>query len=187
MSSTPNNVIEVRERNTFSIGLMIALSSWAMIFLTLAWGYVVFRMRSSSWLGDFITPSARLLAVVNTLVMAASSWSLSLAFKKTVLEKERWAWSAFALGLVFLAGQFELWKMMLMVGLHWQTSIAGSFFFLLTGFHALHIVGGLAAVLTLSLRFKQWQGSLISTGIKYFWDFLLFVWLAMFAMIFIIQ
>lgn len=187
MAVMPSHVAEVRQRNTFSIGLMIALSSWAMIFMTLAWGYVVFRMRSSSWLGDFITPSIRALAVLNTAVMAVSSWSLGVALKKNVLKAELWAWTAFALGVVFLVGQFQLWQMILSAGLHWRSSMAGSFFFLLTGFHAVHIVGALVAVFVLCLRLKQWQGTLALLGIKYFWDFLLAVWLVLFGLIFIIQ
>lgn len=187
MSETPAPVIELRERNTFSIGLLIGISSWAMIFVTLVWGYVVFRMRSSGWFGESMTPLVRALGVTNTIVMALSSWSLSVAFKQKNIKAKFWAWGAFVLGLVFLVGQFELWQMLLNVGLHWQTSIAGSFFFLLTGFHALHIVGALIAVLILCSRFPQWQGTLVGTGIKYFWDFLLFVWLVMFVLIFIIQ
>ncbi|MBI4309990.1 MAG: hypothetical protein HY591_06630 [Candidatus Omnitrophica bacterium] len=187
MSVMAPDFTELRRRNTFSIGLMIALSSWALVFFTLVWGYVVFRLRAPSWLGDHVTSPVRHLVVFNTLAMAMSSWSLSISFKKDVLRLNAWAWSAFALGLVFLAGQFRLWQMTMATGLHWQSSIAGSFFFLLTGFHALHILGAVAAVFMLCLRFKEWQGTSISLGIKYFWDFLFIVWLVMFVLIFIIQ
>jgi cytochrome c oxidase subunit 3 len=84
-------------------------------------------------------------------------------------------------------GQVSLWQLSLANGLRWTDSIAGSFFYLLTGFHALHIVGALVAVLLLCVKFPKWQNSMIATGIKRFWDFLLVVWLVMFLLIFIVQ
>jgi len=187
MPVVATSVTQLRQRNTFSVGLMIALSSWALIFVTLTWGYVVFRLRAPSWLGDYLTAPAQYIAGLNTLTIALSSWSLSVALKKNILRPGAWAWGAFGLGLVFLVGQFCLWQVIMARGLHWQSSIAGSFFFLLTGFHALHILGALIAVFILCLRIKEWQEASIGLGIKYFWDFLFVVWLVMFVLIFIIQ
>lgn len=178
---------EIHRRNTFSIGMMIALSSWALIFFTLLWGYVAFRLRTDSWLDGILIPEALVVGFFNTAVMALSSWCLSIALKGDARRGEMWIWNAFALGVCFLAGQFYLWQIMMREGLHWQTSTAGSMFFLLTGFHAVHILGGLSALLLLCLRFKQWYGTLTAYGIKYFWDFLFMIWVVMFALIFIIQ
>ncbi len=174
----------IKERNTFSIGLLIAISSWALIFFTLVWGYVVYRLKSPAWLGDYLTFHTKNIAIINTLLISVSSWSLSVAYKK---KNPVGAWSAFIMGMMFLGGQLYLWQVLMNQGLHWKSSIAGSFFFLLTGFHALHMLGALGAVLILCIRFGQWQGSLTSLGIKYFWDFLLVVWLVLFGLIFIIQ
>ena len=181
------NIGRVYQRNTFSMGLMIALSSWALVFFTLVWGYMVYRLRSESWMGNQVTVQAVLVAALNTVVIAVSTWTLFKAFKDNVVHPKRWVWGTFVLGLMFLMGQLCLWQMVLCTGLHWKTSIAGSFFFLLTGFHALHIAGALVAVLMLGLRFDEWQGSTLSIGIKHFWDFLLIVWMIMFVLIFIIQ
>ncbi len=185
MPAVISNIGTTRQRNTFSIGLMIALSSWALIFFTMAWGYVVFRLRSTSWLQGYLTPQEEALAILNTIVMGLSSLYLNWAVKGR--DTEIWAWLAFALGIVFLIGQLCLWQMILAQGLHWHSSMAGSFFFLLTGFHFLHIVGALIAVLVLCVRLEAWRGSTISMGIKYFWDFLFYVWMVLFALIFIIQ
>lgn len=187
MLNMTTDAVEIRHRNTFSIGMMIGLSSWALIFFTLLWGYVVFRMRTDSWIGAALTQHAVVAAVLNTVVITLSSWCLSLAFKDNVRRPEMWIRNAFAFGACFLLGQFYLWQVMLREGLHWQTSTAGSMFFLLTGFHALHILGALLAVLLLGLRFKSWRGTLTAKGIKYFWDFLLGVWMIMFVLIFIVQ
>lgn len=181
------SVMDVRERNTFSIGLLIGLSSWTLIFITLVWGYVVYRLRSAQWMGEFINFQIIGLAVFNTIVLLVSSWALSKAFKQNAVRPQFFLWAAFAFGCVFLTGQVCLWQLSLANGLHWSDSIAGSFFYLLTGFHALHIVGALVAVFLLCLKYQKWQRSMIATGIKNFWDFLLVVWLVMFLLIFIIQ
>jgi heme/copper-type cytochrome/quinol oxidase subunit 3 len=182
MSAT---VMEVRQKNTFSIGLIIALSSWGLIFVTLVWGYIVFRLRASSWLQGYLTPQAQAAAFFNTLIIGLSSLFLSKSLKEG--SSKAWSWMALVLGVLFSIGQVGLWQLFLAKGLHWQSSIAGSFFFLLTGFHFLHIVAILPALLLLSLRMDRWRGSLLSLGIKYFWDFLFVVWLVMFILIFIIH
>ena len=173
------------ERNTFSIGMLIGLSSWTLIFVTLMWGYVTYRLRAESWLQGYITPQAYGLAVCNTVALIASSVALNYGFKQRPLQG--WIFAAFILGVVFLAGQTLLWQMFLEQGLHWQSSQAGSFFFLLTGFHFLHIIVAVPALLILALRFKVMQGSMLGRGIKYFWDMLLAVWLIVFALVFIIK
>ncbi|MBL8013717.1 MAG: cytochrome c oxidase subunit 3 [Candidatus Omnitrophica bacterium] len=187
MLSSSLDAAELRQRNTFSIGVMIALSSWALIFMTLLWGYVAFRLRAVVWWQGALTPSAQTIGIINTLIIAASSWCLSRLRSEHVRRAGQWAWAAFLLGVCFLAGQSILWQQLLQHGLHWQKSAAGGMFFLLTGFHALHIVGGLIAIFLLCLRHVQWQGTFKMAGIKYFWDFLLAVWLVMFVLIFIVQ
>ena len=212
------HTLDIRRRNTFSIGLMIALASWALVFITLVWGYVVFRMRTSAWLGEYLTPAVWSLATLNTAVIALSSLALHLGLRDraftdllksngsqywpplvdnnpkntgiTYAEAGRavlFIWMAFLLGVFFLIGQAQLWQLIMHQGLNWRGSIAGSFFFLLTGFHALHIVGALLAVFILGVRFRFWEGSSFVIGVKYFWDFLFIVWIVMFGLIFIIK
>ncbi len=179
--------MNVKQRNTFSIGWMIALSSWGLIFLTLVWGYIVFRFRATSWMNDSVTVRVQEVAIINTSIMMLSSLALSRGIK--LYASRIWVWISFALGIGFLFGQMYLWKLILAEGLHWQTSIAGSFFFLLTGFHFLHVAGGLISLFILCLCLHQWQAKASSLifGIKYFWDFLLIVWLILFVLIFIVK
>lgn len=163
-------------RNTFSVGITIALASWAMVFITLLWGYVVFRVRSGSWMEEYLTRDVLALAVVNTIVLFLSS--LCLRQKKII--------QSIILGFVFLLGQWSMWHITFSNGLHWQGQRAGSFFYLLSGFHAIHIMAGLVALIVYQVR----QHKLLSTtalGIRYFWDFLMVIWLLMFLLIFIVR
>ncbi len=178
---------DLRQRTTFSIGVMIALSSWALIFFTLVWGYMVYRLRATAWLGNYLTVPVKVVADLNTVIIVLSSVCLMIAFKKHIHKPIAWVWNALGLGVIFLIGQFYLWHLVMATGLHWQSSIAGSFFFVLTGFHAVHIIGALVALAIMGIKFDQWQGTSISLGVKYFWDFLCIVWLIMFMLIFIVQ
>lgn len=176
-----------QDRNTFSIGLIIAFASWALMFVTLVWGYLVFRMRSTVWIAEYLTPEITNIAVLNTGVIVLSSFALSKAFKSSGSSALVRAWGSFVLGIIFLIGQVKLWHLVMGQGLNWKSSHVGSFFFLLTGFHAVHIVGGLAAIFVLCLKFHQWSGSMKASGIRYFWDFLYVVWVCLFVLIFIIR
>ena len=178
---------DLKERNTFSVGFLIALSSWTLIFFTLIWGYAVYRLRSTVWLEAYITPKVLTLAVVNTAILALSSLALRSAFKQKESGGEKFLWSGFSLGILFLFGQLKLWQSLLVNGLRWDGNIAGSFMFLLTGFHALHVIGGLIALAVLCARFPALSQSFFASGAKRFWDFLLVIWLVMFALIFILK
>ncbi|OGX31064.1 MAG: hypothetical protein A2787_01330 [Omnitrophica WOR_2 bacterium RIFCSPHIGHO2_01_FULL_48_9] len=181
------HTLDIHRRNTFSIGLMIALASWALVFMTLVWGYVVLRMRTSIWLGEYLPPVVWSLAALNTTIIALSSLALHWGLRERTFRSPSLIWAAFLLGIIFLLGQLQLWQSIMHHGLNWRGSIAGSFFFLLTGFHALHIAGALLAVFILGVRFQAVQGSSFAIGVKYFWDFLFVVWVVIFGLIFFIQ
>lgn len=179
--------VPYKDRNTFSVGLLIAFASWTLIFFTLLWGYAVYRLRSSVWLAGYISTEVFGSAMFNTVVLFLSSWMLSSAFKQRTGNPAGKLWSAWMLGMIFLLGQLNLWHGLLSNGLHWNSSQAGSFLFLLTGFHALHVVGGLIALTVLCLKFPSLGSTYFAVGAKRFWDFLLVIWLVMFVLIFILQ
>ena len=85
------------------------------------------------------------------------------------------------LGIVFLAGQIEVWRMLSAAGLYLASNLHGSFFYVLSGMHAVHILGGLIA-LSLVVR-KAWSGKLNSQAFEpvrlcaLYWHFMGGVWL----------
>ncbi len=165
------------KRNTFSIGITVALTSWTMVFITLLWGYVVMRMRVGVWLTPYISADIMTAAVLNTAALALSSY---------LIRKEK-LFMGIMMGLIFLSGQLCVFKLALNQGLHWQGNMAGGFFYLLCGFHALHIVGGMAALIVLWMRYAALKGTAAALGIRYFWDFLMIIWLVMFALMFVVR
>jgi heme/copper-type cytochrome/quinol oxidase subunit 3 len=179
------NAIDTKKSSTFSIGILIALSSWALVFVTLIWGYVVFRLRAVSWPHDHMTAQVQGLAILNTIIVGLSTLCLTMGLKKS--NRVVWLWAAFGLGVTFLVGQVLLWKLILVEGHSWQSSIAGSFFFLLTGFHFLHIAGALPVLLFLCLSSNPLQRTSLIRSIKYFWDLLFYLWIVLYVLIFIIK
>ncbi len=181
--------------STVSIGWTIGLASWGLIFFTLIWGYFAYRLRAESWLEDYVILPTIRMAGFNTLVLLASSIFFRVFLwkaKQHVLEGQRYSWwTGWMLGMTFLVGQAMLWQMMLARGLRWDTTIAGSFFFLLTGFHALHMVGAMAAI---GAAYGSWVKSerhpakmVVMQGVGHFWDFLLVMWGVLLVVIFIVK
>ena len=93
-----------------------------------------------------------------------------------------------ALTLVFLLGQALAWQQLNASNFYTGTSPANSFFFLITGLHGLHLVGGLAVWAYTAIRL--WRGvelARLRLAIELctmYWHFLLVIWVALFGLLF---
>ena len=90
---------------------------------------------------------------VNTLVLVASSGTLELARARRVGESGavsptavRWLTATLVLGVLFLVGQVLAWRELVAQGLFLATSPSSAFFYVFTGLHAVHLLGGLFAM-----------------------------------------
>jgi cytochrome c oxidase subunit 3 len=96
---------------------------------------------------------------VNTLALIASSYTMERTRRTLSLglraSSNIWVTATTALGLVFLLGQLVVWRQLATNGIYLATNPSSSFFYLLTGAHALHLLGGLAALLYLT--FEAWR------------------------------
>lgn len=87
----------------------------------------------------------------------------------------------------FVFGQFSAWQQMSAAGYFLSSNPANSFFYILTGLHALHILGGLWVWTRASIR--VWSGAeaeevrLAVELCTVYWHFLLLVWLVLFALL----
>ena len=98
-----------------------------------------------------------------------------------------WLYVTIILGFVFLIGQIVAWRNLVDQGITLASGPSGSFFYLLTGVHGLHIAGGLVALgKTIT---KVWRGASIERLrlsvwlCTAYWHFLLVVWLIIFAVL----
>lgn len=169
------------------LGLWMFLATVTMLFAAFTSAYVV-RRSGSDWRPIALPP----ILWLNTLILAGSSLALEAASRTGL--RGRWAAAmgavigALALGAAFLLGQVEAWRQMVASGVYLPSSPHSSFFYMLTGAHALHLVAALlvlawAAAATRSGRrdSRTWAAQM---GIcRTFWHYLGGVWVFLFALL----
>ncbi|MBO0802943.1 MAG: heme-copper oxidase subunit III [Nocardiopsaceae bacterium] len=191
------------------MGTIIWLSSELMFFAALFAMY--FTIRSVDKGQGLHWPMADLdlpLATANTLVLVASSVTCQMG----VFAVERgqvgragkllqfWRWGlrewyvlSFIMGLYFVLGQAYEWHdMVVSQDVTLGSSNYGSVFYLTTGFHGLHVTGGLFAFLFLlgrtyvAKRFTREQ-QISAIVVSYYWHFVDVVWIGLFTTIYLIH
>ena len=96
--------------------------------------------------------------------------------------------AALLLGIAFLVGQVQAWREMVAAGVYWPSSPHSSFFFMLTGAHAVHVVGALAVLAWGTVT--TWSGEQDPRRwiarvelCRTFWHYLGAVWVFLFALV----
>jgi len=125
--------------------LWTACASMIMLFLALTSAYIV-RKGQGNWL-EFELPS---MFYWSTAVIIASSVALQLSYmafknKNTTVYRGGML-LAFLLGLVFLVTQYQGWLAMGLMGVALGTNPSGSFIYVISALHALHILGGIGVL-----------------------------------------
>jgi cytochrome c oxidase subunit III len=179
-----------------SVGTIVWLSSELMFFAGLFAMY--FTARSQA--GDAWPPEPTELNLVQavpvTLVLIASSFTCQMgvfaAERGDVFGLRRWYVITFLMGLFFVLGQGYEYIQLVHHGTTLSSSAYGSVFYLATGFHGLHVLGGLIAFLLvigrtfLARRFTHEQ-AVSAIVVSYYWHFVDIVWVGLFATIYLIQ
>jgi cytochrome c oxidase subunit 3 len=180
-----------------SVGTIVWLSSELMFFAALFAMYFSIRatpVGQLEWAEH--TPELQLpYALVFTTILVLSSITCQLgvfrAERGDVHGLRRWFTLTFVMGLVFVLGQVNEYRHLVTEGIKINGDGYGSMFYLTTGFHGLHVTGGLIAFIffmirtTLS-RFTPAQAT-AAIVVSYYWHFVDLVWIALFAMIYLLQ
>ncbi len=192
--------------NLVSVGTIVWLSSELMFFAGLFAMYFTVRANNlSDWPGTKLNLA---YALPFTVVLVGSSVTCQLgvfdAEKGNVYGLRRWFAITFLLGLIFVLGQAGEYTMQVHAyhtsalvnghpsdGITLSSSGYGSVFFLTTGFHGLHVIGGLLAFLfylvrTALGRFTPAQAT-AAIVVSYYWHFVDIVWIGLFATIYLIH
>jgi len=173
--------------------MMVALASWVMMFATLFLSYMLLRAQQAAWPPLGTPPLPDGMGWLNTAVLLASSVAFVWATRQMSQQNHRrfvgGLIASTVLGLGFLALQLALWQRTHAMGLELR-QIFGGLFYVLSWFHAFHIVGGLAAMIWLA-----WGASKHRYGpdrqvpvhlVGAFWHFLDVMWICMFVGIFLV-
>lgn len=199
-------LLHVDRPNTTSVGTIVWLASELMFFAGLFAMYFTHRsVNADQWPGgsDLLNFP---YSLANTTILVLSSVTCQMGvwaaerFQRSrsgsLLQVTRWGmveWFTltYVMGAIFVAGQVFEYAELFTRGLDISSSY-GSVFFITTGFHGLHVVGGLIAflfVLGRAFAAKRF-GHLEATGaivVSYYWHFVDLVWVALFTTIYIIR
>jgi cytochrome c oxidase subunit 3 len=162
-------------------GLMVLLAAVVMFFAALTSAFIVRRGLSNDWES---TAMPRVLWL-NTAVLLASSAMLELA-RRALKAGQRGSFNRLwiagsSLGVVFLIGQYEAWRQLAARGVYLATNPSSSFFYVLTAAHAIHLIGGVLALLYVSaqaLRLRLGPGKRTAIDVSaMYWHFLDGLWI----------
>ena len=172
-------------QRVYITGMLIALGGILMFFSALVSAWVVRRgLPNTDWQP---IPLPHILWL-NTALLAASGVTLAYSRRCLLTGREadhRHWWSLTAIvGIGFLAGQLLAWRQMVAAGLFLATTPGASFFYVFTAAHALHVLGGIAALLALTVRLPSRLTPETATYVvALYWHFLTALWLLIFVVL----
>ena len=170
-------------------GLYVLLAASTMIFAAFTSAFVVRRGLSDDWVS---MPKPAIL-FVNTAVLLASSLALEMG-RRTLKSGERsrfnlWWSIGTGLGLLFLFGQALAWRELKNAGIYVASNPSSSFFYVLTASHALHLLGGVTALVYVDIQALRLSlGPAKRTAIDIsaiFWHFLDGLWVYLMVLFYV--
>jgi cytochrome c oxidase subunit 3 len=181
----------VTSASPLAVGVVVWLASEVMFFAGLFAAYFVLRSENDPW-----PPAGAELdvaqAALSTVLLLTSSFTMHLAVKAAERDDHRrvgrWLAVTLTLGVLFLVNLGLEW---MLLDFQLDTDAYGSIYYLITGFHGLHVLGGLVlmvavAALVLGKGSRAPIGQSVAvTG--YYWHFVDAVWIVVFLVIYLLQ
>jgi cytochrome c oxidase subunit 3 len=179
-----------------SVGTIIWLSSELMFFSALFAMYFTLRAVNVELWAEQVEILNLPFASLNTTVLVLSSVTCQLgvfaAERGDVKKLRKWFTITLLMGAYFVGGQIFEYSQLVHEGLALSTNAYSSAFYLTTGFHGLHVTGGLLAFVFVLLRTYQTKhfthGQATSAiVVSYYWHFVDVVWIGLFTVIYLIK
>jgi cytochrome c oxidase subunit 3 len=168
-------------------GIAIGIISVLMFFMALASAFLV-RKGGADWVPVHIPA----LLWVNTIVLLASSGTLELARKRLALSDvpgfRRFWLVTTVLGVIFLIGQVVAWRILVKQGIYLASNPASSFFYIFTGAHGVHLLGGVCALIFVARRnfdMAKITRTVAAEVTSYYWHFMDALWLFLLALMYL--
>ncbi len=173
------------------MGTIVWLSSELMFFSGLFAAYFTLRASATVWPPRGVNLD-QTTALIGTLILIASSGTMQLGVRSIERDDRRgflgWLGVTFVLGSIFVALQLWDWTRL-------DFSVAsdayGSAFYLTTGFHGLHVIGGLVAMIVMAGRATSPRFGVRDTPsvemLSYYWHFVDVIWIGLYATIFLLK
>jgi cytochrome c oxidase subunit III len=168
-------------------GIWVGLAAIAMSFAALTSALYV---REGSGYSDWTHISLPPILWFNTLALVLSSITLERARRRVAAfmrgeQSNRsvpmlWLNLTMSLGLLFVVGQYFAWLKLRSEGLYLPTNPNSSFFYVLTGVHVVHVLGGLGGLSRVILKFRSATNPLRRSTLdatSYYWHFMGLLWI----------
>lgn len=180
------------EAGNSMLGFIIFLLSESVIFLSFFAGYIVYKTTITDWLPAGVEGLEVREPAINTVVLVSSSFVIYIA--ERFLHKENlWGFRFFwlltmAMGSYFLYGQAVEWNSL---EFGFTSGVFGGTFYLLTGFHGLHVFTGILLQTIMLIRsffpnnYEGGQFGVDATSL--FWHFVDVIWIVLFILIYVWQ
>jgi cytochrome c oxidase subunit III len=194
------------------LGLAVGITPVIMLFISFTSAYIVRQglptldVRTNTYIHDWLPVSLPwVLLAINTVILLVSSVTVELARRQITrqaalapvqsipgisLGEEKslpWLGITVVLGLAFLVGQWMAWQALASRGFYLATSASSSFVYLLTGMHAIHLVGGMLALfyaaITSLLRRPVEARRIVVDITAWYWHFMALLWIYIFALL----
>lgn len=195
----------VNRPNVVAVGTIVWLGSEVMFFAGLF--AIYFTLRSTSpELWEYNTGLLNIpFAALNTTILVLSSVTAQFGvfaaerlqaratgWKPTQWGMIEWFFLTYAMGAVFVAGQVYEYAILISEGVALNSDAYGSAFYLTTGFHGLHVTGGLIAFLLVigrayAVRVFTHHEATSAIVVSYYWHFVDVVWIGLFLVIYVLR
>ena len=208
MTSIPvaqNNAVVINRPSATSVGTIVWLGSEVMFFAGLFAMYFSLRANAPEiWANDTAILNVP-FALVNTLILVASSFTAQFGVFAAERMQPRatgksptkwglveWFFLSYILGAIFVAGQVWEYAVLVSEGITLSSNSYGSAFYITTGFHALHVTGGLIAFLLVigktyaAKKFGHYEAT-SAIVVSYYWHFVDVVWIGLFLIIYVLK
>jgi cytochrome c oxidase subunit 3 len=209
--------VPYRERlRRYRLGVLLGLTSVVMVFVTFTTAYIVRKAGDvwdpthndyvSSWIP--ITLPLRVL-LLNTSLLLLSGVTLELARRRAQADVALapiarmpgirvstraslpWIYVTILLGVAFLGGQYYAWRRITEINANLSSSVSSGFFFVLTGVHAVHLLGGILALLyagaTTWLRRPPETRRIVVDVTAWYWHFMALLWVYVFGLLYFVR
>ena len=180
------------EEGNKMFGFIVFLLSETFIFLGFFAGYIAYKTTTHDWLPPGVSGLEIKEPAINTVVLVSSSFVIYLAeralARDDLMKFRLFLMLSIAMGTYFLVGQGIEWSSL---SFGFTTGVFGGMFYLLTGFHGLHVLTGiLLQIIVFGRSFIPGNYDTGHFGINaasLFWHFVDVIWIVLFVLIYVWQ
>jgi len=176
----------------YRVAAWVAIAGIVMLFTALASAYIVRSASSTDWT-SLAMPRVLWLS---TAVIILSSVTIEFARRSLKQNSDSrygsWLIATAGLGVTFVVSQYLAWRALARQGVYVSSNPHSSFFYLFTGAHGVHVLGGIIALTYLLVRTRKKRNTVIgelkrvgaADAAAIYWHFMDGLWICLFLLLF---